>query len=120
MVTAVKLQQLMPNADIAIYESDCRLGGVIHTEECDNFLVDHGADMFATNPPDAMKLCDQLGVSDSLIEPLVEGRGAKIVHKGRLLPLPEGFVLMRATQIWPMLKTPLLSFGGKIRFLWER
>ena len=120
MVTAVKLQQLMPNADIAIYESDCRLGGVIHTEECDNFLVDHGADMFATHPPDAMKLCDQLGVSDSLIEPLVEGRGAKIVHKGRLLPLPEGFVLMRATQTWPMLKTPLLSLGGKIRFLWER
>ena len=74
----------MPNADIAIYESDCRLGGVIHTEECDNFLVDHGADMFATHPPDAMKLCDQLGVSDSLIEPLVEGRGTNCPQRQAL------------------------------------
>jgi oxygen-dependent protoporphyrinogen oxidase len=42
------------------------------------------------------------------------------VQGNKLVPLPEGFVLMRATQLWPMLTTPLLSLPGKLRFLAER
>jgi oxygen-dependent protoporphyrinogen oxidase len=37
-----------------------------------------------------------------------------------LIDLPDGFVLMRATKLWPMMTTPLLSLPGKLRFLWER
>ncbi len=120
LATAIKLQNLLPNAAITLYEAAPRVGGVIHTEKCGNFLVDHGADMFATNPPHAMKLCEELGVTERLCEPSMEGRGAKIVCNGKLVPLPEGFVLMRATQLIPMLQTPLLSVLGKLRFLFER
>lgn len=120
LATAVKLHRLMPSAHLTLFEGGKRLGGVIHTEKADPFLVDHGADMFSTNPPAAIELCRQLGVEDQLIEPKIDGRGARIVRGSRLLPLPEGFVLMRATQLWPMLTTPLLSLSGKLRFLAER
>lgn len=120
LTAASKLQRLLPNASISIYEAGARVGGVIHSERIGTFLVDHGADMFATNPPGALKLCEELGVSQDLILPTDEGQGAKIVRNGELLPLPEGFVLMRATQLIPMLRTPLLSLRGKIRFLLER
>ena len=79
-----------------------------------------GADMFAMNPSAAFDLCQQLGASDRLIEPKTAGRGARIVHRGSLVPIPEGFVLMRATRLWPMIKTPLLSPAGKLRLLLER
>lgn len=120
LAAASKLQRLLPNAEISIYEAGPRVGGVIHSEKAGSFLIDHGADMFATNPPAAVDLCETLGVSNDLIQPKEEGRGAKIVRDGKLVPLPEGFVLMRATQLFPMLKTPLLSIAGKIRFLFER
>ncbi|MDB4338939.1 protoporphyrinogen oxidase [bacterium] len=120
LATAVKLRQYLPDSDITIFEQSSRFGGVIHSEKIGSYLVDHGADMFATNPPAAIDLCEQLGVLDDLMEPQVIGRGARIVKDSKLIPLPEGFVLMRATQLWPMLTTPLLSISGKLRFLAER
>ena len=84
LATAYRLHRLLPEASISIFEAAPRVGGVIHSERCKDYLVDHGADMFATNPPAAMLLCKELGVTDELIEPLIEGRGAKIVNGGRL------------------------------------
>ncbi len=120
LAAAVKLHLALPRASLTLLEAADRLGGVIHTERANGFLIDHGADMFSTNPPAAIELCHQLGVEDRLIEPQIEGRGARIVCGSDLVPLPEGFVLMRATQLWPMLTTPLLSLRGKLRFLAER
>ncbi len=120
LATACQLRLLDPGIHLTLYEASDRVGGVIHTERVGDFVIDHGADMFSANPDAALKLCEQLGVEDQLIEPKIEGRGARIVKGGKLIPLPEGFVLMRATQLWPMITTPLLSLHGKIRFLMER
>jgi oxygen-dependent protoporphyrinogen oxidase len=38
----------------------------------------------------------------------------------RLLPVPEGFVLMRPTRVWQVFKSPLLSWRGKVRLARER
>ena len=43
-----------------------------------------------------------------------------IVCRGKLERIPEGFVLARATRLWPMMTTRLLSPWGKVRFLLER
>jgi oxygen-dependent protoporphyrinogen oxidase len=118
--TAATLHQLDPSIQIVLFESSHRLGGVINSEQVGEFLIDHGADMFSTKPSAALDLCSQLGLEDQLIKPKPNGRGARIVREGKLIPIPEGFVLMRATQLWPMLTTPLLSIRGKIRFLMER
>ncbi|MCO8122405.1 protoporphyrinogen oxidase [Stieleria sp. TO1_6] len=119
-----------PETAVTLFESGSRLGGVIATEsvpstdpahpESGRFVIDHGADMFATEPPAALELCRDLGVEDQLILPDVKRAGAMILHNGALVPIPDGFVLMRATKLWPMLATPLLSVGGKLRFLCER
>lgn len=120
LATAIKLHLADPSLSLSLFEASERVGGVIHTEQENGFLIDLGADMFATKPAAALELCRELDVADQLIEPEVLGRGARIVHRGRLLPIPEGFVLMRATQLMPMLTTPLLSASGKLRFLAER
>ncbi len=118
--TAAKLHRLDQSIQLALFESGPRVGGVIHTEQVGEFLIDHGADMFSKKPSAAIDFCCELGLEDQLIEPKPSGRGARIVRNGRLVPIPEGFVLMRATQLWPMLCTPLLSLKGKLRFLLER
>ncbi len=120
LATAAKLHLAEPTLSLSLFEAADRVGGVIHTEQESGFLIDCGADMFATKPPAALDLCRELGLDDRLIEPQADGRGARIVQRGRLLPIPEGFVLMRATQLTPMLTTPLLSLSGKLRFLAER
>lgn len=120
LATAVQIHLADASVELRLVEAASRCGGVIHTEYSAPFLIDHGADMFATSPPAALKLCERMGVADQLIEPKVEGRGAMIVFQGRPVPIPDGFVLMRATKLWPMLTTPLLSLTGKLRFLCER
>lgn len=118
--TAAKLHRLDPSIQVVLFEGGHRLGGVIHTEQVGKYLIDHGADMFSMKPSAAIDFCCELGLQDQLIEPKPAGRGARIVRNGQLVPIPDGFVLMRATQLWPMLCTPLLSLQGKLRFLLER
>lgn len=125
LTSAFYLKRFSPDADVTLYESSSRLGGVIGTERIDSsghgcFVIDHGADMFATEPPAAMELCRDLGVEQELIVPDTEKAGAMIVFRGNLVPIPDGFVLMRATKLWQMVTTPLLSVRGKLRFLGER
>lgn len=129
LATAVQLNQLhreRRNSDsvapleIKLFESGNRVGGVIHTERVDDWVIDHGADMFATKPAAAMELIEKLGATDRLIQPRPDRRGARICLGGKLVPIPDGFVLMRATRTTPMWKTPLLSLAGKLRFFAER
>ena len=120
LATAVHLRLADPKFQLSVMESSGRTGGVIFTEQRDDFIIDHGADMFSSNPAGTIELCEAIGIASRLIEPQQFGRGARIVSGGRLIPVPEGFVLMRATQWWPMMTTPLLSVRGKLRFLLER
>ncbi|SMP46268.1 protoporphyrinogen oxidase [Neorhodopirellula lusitana] len=113
-----------PTPQVSLFEASDRIGGVIHTETIDTdagtFTVDHGADMFTTNPSPAIDLCRQLDAVDGLLRPKPEGRGAMIARGNGLIRIPEGFVLMRATKMGSMVTTPLLSIGGKLRLLRER
>jgi oxygen-dependent protoporphyrinogen oxidase len=56
LATAVQIHLDDPSVQLALFESTQRCGGVINTEYVDPFLIDHGADMFATNPPAAIRL----------------------------------------------------------------
>jgi oxygen-dependent protoporphyrinogen oxidase len=120
LATAVHLHLADPQLGLTVLEAADRCGGVIHTECAEPFLIDHGADMFAIDPPAALQLCERIGVADRLILPKQRGRGAMIICRGRPVPIPDGFVLMRATKFWPMLTTPLLSLRAKLRLLGER
>lgn len=114
------LRRLSPLTTVDLFEASDRLGGAIRTEKIDGYLVEQGADMFATEPRAAVELCRELDIENQLLTPLPTARGAAIVYHGKLVRIPEGFVLMRPTLLWPMMKTPLLSWTGKLRLLAER
>lgn len=119
LTAAFYLRKHLPGARVTVLEAQDRIGGVIQTESIGGYLVEHGADMFAVVPPDAMQLCEDLGIRQRLIPLHSDDPGAMVVHRERLVPVPEGFVLMRPTRLRPMLSTPLLSPVGKLRMLAE-
>lgn len=120
LTAAYYLHRGLPDADVRLFEASNRLGGVIETERRDGWLIEHGADCFSVNPPDALRLCRDMGLEDQLIEPELPGRLAMISQGGHLHPVPEGFVLMRPTRVWQVIKSPLLSWPGKLRLAAER
>ena len=116
---AYRLQQLRPELDLRLYDSRERLGGVIDTVQREGFLVERSADMFTTREPWALELCEQLGMSDELIGTNSEFRRAFVIQRGKLIEVPPGFTLMSPAKIWPVIKTPLLSWSGKLRMASE-
>ena len=83
-------------------------------------LVECGADSFITKQPWALDLCHELGLADEIIPTNSTNRRALVLKGAQLHPVPEGFVLIRPQRIGPILKTPLLSWSGKLRLLAER
>ena len=58
LTVAFSLRQSLPTSQITVFEASAKLGGVIQSECVETpegeFILDHGADMFATDPPAAM------------------------------------------------------------------
>ncbi|HEV3416993.1 MAG TPA: protoporphyrinogen oxidase [Pirellulales bacterium] len=119
LAAAHRLLELDPLVRVTIYEASDRLGGSLHTVSRDGFLVEQGADSFITNVPWGVDLCRRIGLGDELIGTNPEERRAFVVRRGRLRPVPDGFVLMAPSRIWPVVTTPILSPLGKLRLAWE-
>src|SRR2546423_6976216 len=71
--------------------------------------------MFTTREPWALDLCRRVDIESELIETNKQHRRAFVVHKGKLIPVPEGFTPMSPAKVWPILTTPPLSPLGKLR-----
>jgi protoporphyrinogen/coproporphyrinogen III oxidase len=102
-----------------LIEGRDRLGGSIQTERVEGFLIEGGPDSFITEKPEAEALCRALGLGDSLLGSNDAGRRTYILHRGRLVPLPDGLMLLVPTRIWPMLTTPLVPLRGKLAMVAE-
>lgn len=109
-------RQRSPAPQVTLLESRDRLGGVIHTESRNGFLLEYGADSFITNKPWALDLCRELGLEPELVETDTKHRRSFVVSRGKLQPVPDGFVMMAPGRIGPMFSTPVLSWKGKLRF----
>lgn len=107
--------QQKQSIEVTLFESQPEAGGWIGTINQTDYLIDTGADMFITNKPAALELCQRLGLEDQLISTNQQYRGAMILKDGKPVPVPLGFELMTPSRIGPMLKTPLLSLWGKLR-----
>jgi oxygen-dependent protoporphyrinogen oxidase len=83
------------------------------------YLIECGADNFATLLPDAWELVRQMGLESEFISPSKDYRIAQVVRRGRLYPIPNGFSLMQPTRMGSILSTPILSVAGKLRVLQE-
>jgi oxygen-dependent protoporphyrinogen oxidase len=119
LAAAHRLLELDPTIELSLLEAGPRLGGVLETSRRDGFLLEAAADNFMTTPSAALDLCHRLGLDRDLIAPDEHRRQALVVNRGRLLPVPQGFILMAPSRLGPMVRTKTLSMAGKLRAAME-
>jgi protoporphyrinogen/coproporphyrinogen III oxidase len=98
-----------------IIESRPRLGGVIQTDHVEGCTLEAGPDSFLSVKPAAMDLIRELGLAGDVIGSNDHLRITYVRKGGRLVPLPDGLMMMVPTKILPLVTTPLLSPATKIR-----
>jgi protoporphyrinogen/coproporphyrinogen III oxidase len=98
-----------------ILESRPRLGGVIQTERVEGCTIEAGPDSFLSAKPAAMELASELGLADQIIGSNDHLRKTYVRKGGRLLPLPDGLMMMVPTKILPLVTTGLVSWRTKLR-----
>src|SRR5699024_3399311 len=99
--------------DVKLLEANSRLGGKIKTERKNGFLIERGPDSFLARKQPAVRLADDLGLSDQLIRNQT-GQAYILAHDA-LHKIPQGSVMGIPTQMRPLLHSSLLSAKGKIR-----
>ena len=110
----LRLEKNLP-LEFTLLEGSGRLGGAIATRHTDGFLIEEGPDSFITTKPWALSLCRRIGLEPKLIPTNDAYRRTFVVHRGRLLPIPDGFFMLAPTQFFPFVRSPLFSWRGKLR-----
>lgn len=105
---------------VTVLEASDHWGGKIKTEHVDGFgtepfVVEAGPDSFLTQKPWALQLAMELGLEAELLDTNDAQRKVFVVKKGRLLPLPDGVMMIIPTEFWPFIVSPLISWPGKLR-----
>jgi oxygen-dependent protoporphyrinogen oxidase len=115
LAAAHRVVELGYGGGLVLLERAPRLGGVLSTVHEHGFQVEQSADNFITTVPYGLDLCRRLGLSEGLIQTDPRYRQTYVVHRGRLHKLPDGFLMMAPTRMWPLALTPILSPWGKLR-----
>jgi oxygen-dependent protoporphyrinogen oxidase len=117
---ACRLVQSPLKPHVVVVESQNRPGGLIHTVQRDGFLIEEAADGFVPNQvPSIWHLCQATNLDDELVAAQSRKHQAVILHRGRWLPVPAGFLLLSPTKLWPLVTTRLLGVLGKLRLAIE-
>ena len=119
LTAAYRAQNELKNAKIILVESSDRLGGVLQTERSGGYLIEKSADMFTSDPPFALEICEQLGKADELIQTLPAKDRAFVATENAIHPVPRGLSLMSPGDIDAVLDSPLLDKEAKRRFMDE-
>jgi len=101
--------------DVLVLEKNNRIGGKILTEKIDNHLVEGGPDSFLPEKVWSVNLARHLGLEPEMLPSNDQFKGTFIYSRKKLHSLPEGVMLMVPTSFWPMAKSNLISWPGKIR-----
>ncbi len=114
LAAAWKLAQ-QPGVQVRVYEASDRLGGVLHTEVADGWVIEHGPESFLAMKPRGIGLARELGLEPQCQTTDPANRGSFIMKGGKLHPMPEGLTGLIPSQFGPMMRTPLVSPLGKLR-----
>jgi len=101
--------------ETVLIEAQPQLGGVIRTEVVEGCVLEGGPDSFLAAKPAAEELIRELGLGGELISSLDEQRVTYVVRRGRLVPLPDGLMMMVPTRLLPVALSPLLGWPTKLR-----
>jgi protoporphyrinogen/coproporphyrinogen III oxidase len=103
--------QLAKNgADVTVIESEEMVGGAVKSMRRDGYLVEHGPNS-CTLTPELSQLVDALDLKALLRIAAPQAQRRYIVRDGRALAVPSSPLAM--------LRSPLFSFGAKLRLLAE-
>lgn len=97
-----------------VVEATPRPGGVILSEQVDEFTIDGGPDSLLIQKPEGIALCKEIGLGDRLVA-TKPPRLAYVQRGGRLHALPAASVFGIPTRIGPFLRTGLFTWAGKMR-----
>jgi oxygen-dependent protoporphyrinogen oxidase len=97
-----------------VLERSAEPGGVIVSEQIDGFTIDAGPDSLLIQKPEAIRLCEEIGLGERLVSTLPP-RLAFIQRDGKLYPLPAASVLGIPTRIGPFVRSGLFSWRAKAR-----
>ena len=100
---------------VDLFESSPRFGGAVATDEGSGLALEGGPDSFLTTKPEALDLCEELGLSGSLIGVRSSARGAYIYRGGKLHRIPPLLGVRTGVAVRGLLSTSLLSRAGKLR-----
>lgn len=115
--SAYFLSKFIPPNEITILESTNRVGGVIKPTRFGLKSIESGPDSFITRIPTALQLSEELGISDLLISPATSS--AKIYHRSKLFPIPNGTVFGAPSNLKAFYGNSLISKKGQLRALME-
>jgi len=115
LAAAHRVTEIDADADVTLLEASSRIGGLIHTELVDGFVIERGAESIISDKPWAIGLARRLGLEDEIVSTVAERRGAYVVARRRLERIPAGFSLLAPMRAWPFLRSPILTWRGKAR-----
>jgi len=98
-----------------LLEARPRLGGVIETERVEGCVVEAGPDSFLAAKPAGLDLIREVGLGAELIGSNDKSRVTYLVRDGRLVPMPDGLMMMVPTKILPIVATSIIGWKTKIR-----
>jgi protoporphyrinogen/coproporphyrinogen III oxidase len=98
-----------------LVEKSPQVGGVIRTTVQQGCVLEAGPDSYLAAKPAVTELIRELGLADEVIGSNDHLRVTYILKNGRLVPLPDGLMMMVPTKIMPLVGTRLLGWGTKIR-----
>lgn len=119
LACAWKLQSLLPDVKLLVLEKSDRAGGILQTHRESEYLVELAADMFTTEPDDALQLCRQLGHAADLLTTIPVERRAFVATTRSIEPVPRGFSLMLPADHDAVRATNILDAEGIKRLLSE-
>jgi oxygen-dependent protoporphyrinogen oxidase len=100
---------------VTLVEKEPRLGGVMQTESVEGCTLELGPDSFLAAKPWALELIRDLGIEADVIGSNDHLRKSYILKHGRLAPLPDGLMMVVPTKVLPLLASPLVGWGTRIR-----
>jgi protoporphyrinogen/coproporphyrinogen III oxidase len=98
-----------------LIDQDAALGGVIRTRVVQDCVIEAGPDSFLAAKPAALELIREMGLEDQVIGSNDHLRVTYILKGGRLIPMPDGLMMMIPTKLLPVALSPLLGWGTKLK-----
>lgn len=113
LTAAFTLATHHPEVRVTVVEASDRVGGKVLTTPFAGRPVDCGADAFLARVPEAIELCDELGMARMLTSPAE--RSALVWSRGSLRRLPPGLVLGVPTDMGALAGSGIVSPEGVAR-----